>query len=72
MLQLSGLETLRFINRMFYAFLLTTLVVGVVMVLDMVFAFGMGPFMFSEAFVVPCFVVAYLLTPYIEKRIKLD
>ena len=63
---------MRFFNRVFYAFAMTTIVVGILMVLDMVVSFGAGQFMFSEFFVVPCFVLAYLVTPYIARRIKLD
>jgi hypothetical protein len=63
---------MRFLSRMFYAFTMTAIVVGVLMVLDMIVSFGAGQFMFSEFFVVPCFVLAYLAAPYIARRIKLD
>jgi len=42
------------------------------MIADMLLAFGAGPFMFSEVFVVPCFVLMYILTPRIASHIKLD
>lgn len=63
---------MHFLNRVFYAFAVTTIVVGVLMVADMIVSFGAGQFMFSEYFVIPCFVLAYLVTPYIARRIKLD
>lgn len=59
-------------NRTIYAFLASVTIVGVFMVLDMVFAFGIGDFIFSEFFFVPLFVLAYLATPYVARRIKLD
>ena len=68
----TKIQPMRFLNRVLYAFAITTVVVGTLMVLDMVVAFGAGQFMFSEFFVVPCFVIAYLVTPYIARRIKLD
>ena len=54
-------KPLSFLKRVLYAFAITTIIVGVLMVLDMIFSFGAGQFMFSEFFVVPCFVLAYLV-----------
>jgi hypothetical protein len=59
-------------SRTIYAFFGSVLVVGVFMVLDMVFSFGIGDFIFSPMFFVPVFVIAYLVTPYIAHRVKLD
>ena len=62
---------MRITTRAAYAFATATLVVGIVMVGDMLFRFGMGQFMFSPYFVVPLIVIAYLLAPYISKLLRI-
>lgn len=59
-------------SRAFYAFVVSAMVVGVLMVIDMVLGFGIGDVIFSPYLFVPIFVVAYLLTPYAATRLKLD
>ena len=58
--------------RAFYAFAVCTTLVGVLMVGDMVLRFGIGDLIFSPYLFVPMFVVAYLLTPYVARRLKLN
>ena len=57
--------------RAFYAFAVCTTIVGVLMFADMVLRFGIGDVLFSPYLFVPMFVVAYLVTPYAARRLKL-
>jgi len=59
-------------SRAIYAFFASVAVVGVLAVIDMVFTFGIGDFVFSEMFFVPLFVITYLVTPYVARRVKLE
>ncbi len=58
-------------TRAAYAFATATVLVGVAMVGDMLFRFGMGQFMFSPYFVIPLLVIAYLAAPYISRLLRL-
>lgn len=58
------------ITRAIYAFFLSVVAVGVMMVMDMLFSFGIGDFIFSPAFFVPSIVLGYLVAPYLAKWIK--
>lgn len=60
------------LSRAFYAFVVCTTIVGILMVGDMVLRFGIGDLIFSPYLFVPMFVVAYLITPYAARRLKLD
>lgn len=55
---------------MFYAFSILVIVVGITMVGDMLFRFGLGQFMFSPFFAIVVFIVAYLAAPYLAKRVR--
>jgi hypothetical protein len=61
-----------FIKKLFYAWALTVVVVGIALIADMLFSLGLGPFMFSGFFIGPCFILALLATPYLSRHIKLD
>ena len=60
------------LNRAIYAFFSSVIIVGILMIIDMIFSIGIGDFIFSERFFIPLFVIAYLVTPYVARRIKFD
>ena len=55
--------------RIRFAFMLTVVIVGIVMISDMFFAFHLENSLFAPYVVVPVFVVAYLIAPLIQKRL---
>ena len=64
-------------KRFMYAFFLSVSVIGVLTVVEMILAVSefqtrIGEFVYSEYFFVPLLVVAYLVTPLIARRMKLD
>lgn len=59
------------LNRLIYAFFTSVAAVGIMSVLIMLFGFDIGETVFSAAFFVPVFVVAYLIAPLLGKYIKL-
>ena len=62
---------MKIIHRAAYAFATATLFVGIVMVGDMLFRFGMGQFMFSPYFVIPLLVIGYSAAPFISRLLRL-
>jgi len=57
-------------QRIVYAFFASVVVVGTMTVVAMIVTADIGDFIFSWKFFVPTFVVAYLLTPILARRIK--
>jgi hypothetical protein len=72
-----NLERLSHWRRVQYAFFGCVVVVGVLVVLDIVLSALVkgsfwGEWIFSEVFVIPVFVVCYLIAPYIVRRLPLE
>ena len=57
------------VARARFAFMLTVVIVGLVVVADIVLSFHLEDTLFMPYVVVPIFVVAYLLAPLLNKRI---
>jgi hypothetical protein len=55
--------------RLRFAFMLTVVLVGIIMIADMIFAFHVEDLLFTAMVVVPIFIGAYLLAPLISKHI---
>jgi hypothetical protein len=58
------------LRRAIYAFFMSVLAVGVLMVTDMIVSLGIGDFIFSPMFFIPMFVAAYLVAPVVAKHIR--
>lgn len=58
-----------YFDKLRIAAVVTAIVIGVAMISDMFLSFGWVSLLFSPEFVIPTFVVAYLLAPYIGKHI---
>jgi hypothetical protein len=56
--------------RLKFAFILTVIVAGILMIADMIFSFHIEGLVFAPVIIVPVFVVAYLCAPLIEKYIR--
>jgi hypothetical protein len=56
-------------RRVTYAYFMVTLIVGAIMVLDMLIRLDVGRHVFSVVYFLPAFAVAYLVAPWIAKRI---
>lgn len=58
-------------DRLRMAFVVSVILVGIMMVIDIIFSLDIGEVIFSLAlFFVPTFVVSYLFAPLIGKYIK--
>ena len=56
--------------RLKFAFMLTVVAAGILMIADMIFSFHWESFIFGPVVIVPVFVLAYLAAPHLEKRIR--
>ena len=63
-------EKMTHLNRLIYAFFTSVVAVGIMSVFIMLFGFDIAEIIFSVAFFVPVFVVAYLVAPLLGKYIK--
>lgn len=58
-----------YLDRLKIAAVVTAISIGILMVLDMFFSFDLVNILFDPWFVIPVFVVAYLVAPVIGKYI---
>jgi len=56
-------------GRLVYAFFLSVLLVGILMVVDMLLRLELGRFIFSFVFFIPTLCIGYLVAPYIARHI---
>ena len=59
-------------KRFEFAIVLTVLCAGILTVMDMIFRFNIGEYVFSHQFAGIAFVFFYLIAPYVMKKIKVD
>lgn len=63
-------ESLSFINRVLYAFVMTVLVTMALGVFAIIFRLNIVPWLLSGAIPVPVAIVGYLIAPYLARRIR--
>ena len=56
--------------RLKFAFMLTVVAAGILMIADMVFSFHWENVVFAPIVMVPVFVLAYLVAPFLAKHIR--
>ena len=61
----------RHLHRCNYAFALAVVLTGILVVIDMLFRFGVGRYIFSRIFGGLAFGCSYLLAPLIEEKLNL-
>lgn len=64
-------EFTRLLRRCNYAFALTVLFAGTLLIIVMIFQFDIAHFIFSPVFFGLVFGVSYLLAPILEKKLKI-